>query len=82
VQVPKASTPWVAAPDEYSAQCDKANGASWLQLTPAGPPGDPREPLLETLGLLWGTHLADVNVAMGNLVGTVALQSGAYLLTH
>jgi hypothetical protein len=42
----------------------------------------PREPLLETLGPLWGTHLADVNVAMGNLIGTVGLQSGAYLLTH
>jgi hypothetical protein len=82
VQVPKASTPWVATPDEYSAQCENANGASWLQLTPAGPSGDPREPILETLGPLWGTHLVDVNVAMGNLVGTVALQSGAYLLTH
>jgi Protein of unknown function (DUF3089) len=82
VQVPKASTPWVATPDQYSAQCEKANGASWLQLTPAGPAGDPREPLLETLGPLWGTHLDDVNVAMGNLVATVGLQSGAYLLTH
>jgi hypothetical protein len=82
VQHPNAPTPWVAAPDEYSARCEKANGASWLQLTPAGPPGDPREPLLETLGPEWGTHLADVNVALGNLVGTVGAQSGAYLLTH
>jgi DUF3089 family protein len=82
VQVPKASTPWVATPDEYSAQCEKANGASWLQLTPAGPPGDPREPILETLGPLWGTHLVDVNATLGNLVGTVGLQSGSYLLTH
>jgi hypothetical protein len=82
VQVPKAATPWVAAPAEYSAQCKKANGASWLQLTPSGPPGDPREPLLETLGPEWGTHLADVNAALGNLVGTVGLQSTSYLFTH
>jgi hypothetical protein len=82
VQVPKAATPWVAAPAEYSARCERANGASWLQLTSAGPPGDPREPLLETLGPLWGTHLADVNVALGNLVGTVWLQSASYLFTH
>ncbi len=82
VQVPKASTPWVAAPDQYSARCEKASGASWLQLTPAGPPGDPREPILETLGPLWGTHLVDVNAMLGNLVGTVGLQSGSYLLTH
>jgi hypothetical protein len=82
IQVPKAPTPWVAAPAEYSAQCEKANGASWLQLTPSGTPGDPREPLLETLGPEWGTHLADVNVVLGNLVGTVGLQSASYLLTH
>jgi hypothetical protein len=82
VQTPKAATPWVAAPDEYSAQCEKANGASWLQLTPAGPPGDPREALRETLGPEWGTHLADVNVALGNLVGTVGIQSASYVITH
>ena len=34
VQAPKASTPWVAAPAEYNAQCEARNGASWLQLTP------------------------------------------------
>jgi Protein of unknown function (DUF3089) len=82
VQVPKAATPWVATPDQYSAQCEQANGASWLQLTPAGPKGDPREPIEETLGPLWGTHLVDVNATFGNLVGTVGLQSAAYLLTH
>jgi len=64
VQAPKASTPWVATPDEYSAQCD------------------PRERLVETLGPEWGEHLVDVNVALGNLVPAVGLQSAAYVLTH
>jgi Protein of unknown function (DUF3089) len=80
VQVPKAPTPWVGTPDEYSARCERAAGANWLQVTPAGPPGDPREPVLETLGPLWGTHLADVNLALGNIVGLVGAQSVAYQL--
>jgi hypothetical protein len=80
-QVPKGTTPWVATPGEYSAQCEKANGASWLQLTRTSP-GDPREMLLETLGPLWGTHLDDFNVAMGNLVAMVGQQASSYLSTH
>ncbi|HTA34408.1 MAG TPA: DUF3089 domain-containing protein [Solirubrobacteraceae bacterium] len=81
VQVPTAATPWVATPREYSAQCEKANGASWLQLTRISP-ADPREALLETLGPRWGTHLDDFNIVMGNLVATVRLQASSYLVTH
>jgi hypothetical protein len=81
VQVPKAPTPWVATPGQYSAQCKLANGASWLQLTEASS-SDSREALLETLGPLWGTHLDDVNVAFGNLVADVGLQSTSYLFAN
>ena len=77
VQAPKAPTPWVAAPAEYSAQCEARNGASWLQLN-LNDEGDPRERILETLGPLWGTHLVDVNAALGNLVGLVGIQSLLY----
>jgi hypothetical protein len=80
VQVPKAPTPWVGAPGQYSARCERGAGANWLQVTPAGPPGDPREPVLETLGPLWGTHLADMNLALGNIVGLLGAQSVAYEL--
>ena len=76
--VPSAPTPWVSMPGQYSAQCDHANGASWLQLTDVGPPADPREKVSEVLGPLWGTHLNDVNIALGNLVGMTALQSATY----
>jgi hypothetical protein len=83
VQAPKAPTPWVATPGQYSARCEHANGASWLQLSPAGPPGDPREPLLETLGPMWGTHLVDVNALLGNLVALTGNQGLVYQLeTH
>jgi Protein of unknown function (DUF3089) len=80
-QAPKGSTPWVAAPAEYSAQCEARNGASWLQLN-LNNASDPRERILETLGPEWGTHLVDMNVAMGNLVAAVGLQSAGYLITH
>ncbi len=40
--------------------------------------GDPRLQIAETNGPLWGTHLADVNIALGNLVGLTAVQSWAY----
>ena len=80
IRAPKAPTPWVATPGQYTAQCEQANGASWLQLTNVGPAGDPREQVGEVLGELWGTHLVDVNIALGNLVGLTGLQSGIYRL--
>jgi hypothetical protein len=81
VQVPKGASPWVATPGEYSAQCEKANGASWLTLTRTSA-DDPREALLETLGPLWGTHLDDVNVVMGNLLAMVGQEASAYLVRY
>jgi hypothetical protein len=82
VQVPKAPTPWVSDPGQYSAQCKQANGASWLQVTNVGPQSDPREQVRETLGPLWGMHLADVNLALGNLVGDVGIQGWLYRFLH
>jgi hypothetical protein len=81
VQAPKAPTPWVATPAEYSAQCEARNGASWLQLN-LNHENDARERIFETLGPEWGTHLVDVNVALGNLVFDVGIQGAGYLLTH
>jgi Protein of unknown function (DUF3089) len=81
VQVPSAPTPWVAAPAQYSAQCKNTNGASWLQLSLVNS-NDQREQLKETLGPLWGTHLDDVNVAMGNLVAEVGLRAVSYQIHH
>jgi hypothetical protein len=80
VKAPSAPTPWVADPGQYSGQCERANGATWLQLTDVGGSQDKREQIEEVLGPLWGTHLDDVNVALGNLVGLTAVQSGVYQL--
>jgi hypothetical protein len=79
-QVPSAPTPWVGTPGEYDAQCRHEGGASWLELRFAGPPRDPRQRLEERLGPQWGTHLADVNVALGNLVALVRVEGFVYRL--
>jgi hypothetical protein len=88
VQAPKAPTPWVATPGQYSARCEARNGASWLQLTPS----DPEDTRAETVLVntippvggqqVWGQHLVDVNAVLGNLVSDVRFQAGVYLLTH
>ncbi len=83
VQAPKAPTPWVATPAQYSAKCEARNGASWLQLTPTDPKDTRTETaLVNTLGPEWGQHLVDVNAQLGNLVTDVGVQGGIYRLTH
>jgi hypothetical protein len=71
-------TPWVTFPGLYSAQCRQSDGASWLQVTATPVASDPRPTVTASLGPLWGYHLDDVNLALGNLVADVALQEAAY----
>jgi Protein of unknown function (DUF3089) len=77
-EAPTGSTPWVASPGEYTAQCHDENGASFLQVNPVGTAVDPPSYVKEELGPDWGLHLYDVNIALGNLVKTVAIQAQAY----
>jgi hypothetical protein len=74
------STPWVTFPGLYTAQCEQAGGASWLQVTATKGPGDPRPTVSNSpvLGPSWGYHLDDVNLALGNLVSAVATEEAAY----
>jgi Protein of unknown function (DUF3089) len=71
------STPWVSFPGLYTARCETIGGATTLQVTPTGVPGDPRPLVAATLGPTWGYHLYDVNLALGNLVADVAREEGA-----
>jgi hypothetical protein len=71
-------TPWVTFPGLYTAQCEQSAGASWLQVTATPAPGDPRPTVSATLGPLWGYHLDDVNLALGNLVTDVGREEAAY----
>jgi hypothetical protein len=77
---PSVSTPWVTYPGRYRAECESTNGASWLQVNPT--PSDPRPVLAQVLGPSWGLHLADVNLALGNLVTVVGNQARAYQQDH
>ena len=59
-----------AYPVQYSGQCERANGATLAAAERRrAAPTTTREQIEEVLGPLWGTHLEDVNVALGNLVG-------------
>jgi len=76
--VPSAPTPWVSYPGRYTARCETANGASWLQVTPVNTPADTRPVVTQTLGPTWGLHLYDVNIALGDLVELVKTQAQAF----
>jgi hypothetical protein len=71
------TTPWVSFPGLYTAQCEQKGGASWLQVNTVTTPGDPR-PTLESRDPLWGDHVEDMSLTLGNLVTDVAAEEAAY----
>ena len=63
-------------PGQYTAQCQHENGATWLQVKPVGSSLTIRlKTSRNCSGREWGLHLYDVNIALGNLVNTVAIQA-------
>jgi hypothetical protein len=68
--VPAASTAWVSSPGAYRARCSSANNANVLQITPLG-----GAPQLRPVPANFGLHLADGNIALGNLEELVGIQS-------
>jgi hypothetical protein len=71
--VPQASTAWVEAPGSYGAHCS-AGTAHALEVTPrAGAPTPMPVP-----DARWGLHLADANIALGNLTDVVSEQARAF----
>jgi len=64
------TTPWIAAPGRFTAQCKHNGTVTWLQVTTR--PNDKRPGIKENLGPAWGYHVADLNLALGNLVDDVA----------
>jgi hypothetical protein len=72
---PSAPTPWIRPRDHYSGRCETRNGANVLfieeeagarKLNPAPDPS-------------WGLHLADANIALGDLVALADRQAKAWL---
>ncbi len=75
---PPATTNWVTYPGKYTAVCAHRGGATWLQVTDVGGPGDTRPAVTQALGPTWGYHTDDVNLAFGNLVTDVAAAEAAW----
>jgi hypothetical protein len=73
--LPSVRTAWLSFPGSYSARCSSADGASVLQVSPRG--GAPA--LNPVPAPNWGLHLADVNIALGNLTELARRQARNYL---
>jgi hypothetical protein len=72
--LPRVPTPWIEAPDSYRARCSSGGGADVLQISPLR-----GAPALNALpDATWGLHLADANIALGNLVDLVHRQIDRY----
>ena len=72
------ATPWVTYPGLYTASCHSAGGATWLQVDHLAVPGDTRPAVTEPLGPLWGYHVDDVQLTLGNLVDDVRSEEAGY----
>jgi Protein of unknown function (DUF3089) len=68
-------TTWIEANGAYTGICSSADNANVLQLTDA--PGAPHLNAIPDQS--WGLHLADGNIALGNLLDVVRAQRNAYL---
>jgi len=72
---PTAPTPWLQPQDHYTGRCVHANDADVLLISPIAAARD----LNPSPDATWGLHLADGNIALGNLVSISRSQSRAYL---
>jgi hypothetical protein len=72
---PTAPTPWVQPMDHYTGQCVQSNGATVLMVSPVGS----ARTLLPVPDDSWGLHLADGNIALGNLIADVGTETRAFL---
>jgi hypothetical protein len=75
LKTPHPHTVWWSEPNAYTARCSSANNAHVLQITPlhgAIKPAPSPTPI-------WGLHLLDANIALGNLVTIVDAEAAAYV---
>jgi hypothetical protein len=72
---PAAPTPWVEPQDHYTGRCVQSNGANVLMISPV----DGARQLTPVPDATWGLHLADGNIALGNLVDDVGAETKAFL---
>jgi DUF3089 family protein len=71
---PSADTPWLQPSDHYKGRCQTSNGANVLMLSPVGG----ARKLNPAPDATWGTHIVDVNIAMGNLLSIVRAETRSW----
>jgi Protein of unknown function (DUF3089) len=69
--LPKPKTPWAAFPSSYLGNCSRAGNASVLRIKPRS---GATVTITPTHDASWGTHLADANIALGNLTNVIRRQ--------
>jgi pimeloyl-ACP methyl ester carboxylesterase len=72
---PTAPTTWLQPQDHYTGRCEQRDGANVLMIEPIGS----ARKLNPSPDESWGLHLADGNIALGDLVGTAREQGAAYV---
>jgi hypothetical protein len=72
--LPRPRTPWATFPSSYTGRCSRTGGASVLQVRPRGGAFG----LNPVPDATWGVHLADANIALGELANLVRRQISAY----
>jgi hypothetical protein len=78
----KLATPWVALPGLYTATCEQADGASWLNVTRT-PGSTVKGPALtEEGGTDFGYHVWDMFLAQDNLVSDVTAAEITWARDH
>jgi hypothetical protein len=74
----KTKARFIQANGAYSGRCSSANDANVLQIHPND--GAPDLRAIPTAA--WGVHLADANIALGNLIGVVRHEIRSYVRGH
>jgi hypothetical protein len=74
ISFPHPPTVWWTTPGAYRAECETLNGATVLEITVRdGAPVPSPSPTP-----MWGLHLLDANIALGNLIALVKSEATAF----
>ena len=71
---PMPSTVWTSEPGAYRAQCVSVGGANVLEISPQGGAQVPKP----SPSPIWGLHLLDANIELGNLLTVVRREAAAF----
>ncbi len=71
---PMPATVWTSEPGAYRARCASANGANVLEIAPLAGAELPKP----SPSAIWGLHLVDANIELGNLLSVVRREAAAF----